>query len=92
MQWLEGTKEEIATLMLSIKQDPRHFDLHVLSDVEDMRERIFPEWTMNFVNADEITDVLSRALRNAKDVGSIQALRSLLKQINLGGLSSLTRH
>ena len=92
LQWLEGKKEDIQILMARIYEDSRHRDILILSESEDVRERLFPSWKMKFVEADDISNVLSRALHIAKDAARIEALRFLLKQLNPGGLLSLTTH
>jgi len=92
LQWLEGPKEQISMLMARIRSDPRHMSLVVLSEWEDIRERQFADWSMEAVSADDVCDVLSRALGTAKNASTIQVLRFLLADLDAGGLTSLTVH
>lgn len=41
-QWLEGPKDNVTTLMKIIGDDPRHLNVVVLSEEDEIRERLFP--------------------------------------------------
>ena len=66
-QWLEGPRDNIMQLMTNLKKDPRHEDVVTLSAVEEVRERLFPDWDMELVTSADIRDVLLDALAEAKD-------------------------
>lgn len=87
-QWLEGPRDNVTQLMANIKADPRHQDIVALSAVEEVRERLFPDWGMELVNSADIRDVLIDALETAKDVNNIKALESLMKQLDAGMLGN----
>jgi len=88
-QWLEGPRDNVLQLMENLKKDPRHQDVVPLSAVEEVRERLFPDWDMELVTSDDIRDVLVDALDNAKDANNAKALKLLLAQLDAGQLGSL---
>jgi len=81
-QWLEGPRENVSRLMDRIRADPRHQDVVLLSDSEEVRDRLFPQWAMELVTSDDIRDVLV----DAQDSSSAQALQALLQQLDAGEL------
>jgi hypothetical protein len=54
MQFLEGPKENVLSLMEKIKKDPRHRGVITLMQQEH-EEREFPEWAMGFKKMDSGT-------------------------------------
>lgn len=64
-QWLEGPKDNVISLMKLISEDSRHLNLVVLSEEDEIRERLFPNWDMELVEAAEIGEVLKNALKEA---------------------------
>jgi hypothetical protein len=88
-QWLEGPRDNVMQLMANLKKDPRHQDVVPLSAVEEVRERLFPDWDMELVTGEDIRDVLVDALDNAKDASNIKALELLLAQLDAGQLGGL---
>ena len=88
-QWIEGPRDNVTQLMANIKADPRHQDVVHLSAVEEVRERMFPDWDMELVTSDDIRDVLVDALDTAKDANNIKALALLLEQLDVGQLAGL---
>ena len=88
-QWLEGPRDNVQELMATLKTDPRHDQVVTLSESEEVRERLFPEWDMELVTPDAIREVLQDALESADDDTSAGTLRQLLAQLDAGPLSSL---
>ncbi len=88
-QWLEGPRDNVMQLMSNLKKDPRHEDVVQLSAVEEVRERLFPEWDMELVTGADIRDVLVDALDHAKDANNANALTVLLTQLDAGQLGGL---
>ena len=89
-QWLEGPRHSIMELMATLQTDTRHGSIVLLSSTEEVRERLFPDWDMELVTADDIRDVLEDAMEHAKDPQNAAALQLLLEEIDsaqLGGLS-----
>ena len=80
-QWIEGPKEEVMSLVKLIETDRRHELMTVLSTDEEIRERIFPSWDMELVDADHIQEVLQDALETATDDRSVAALQLLLQSV-----------
>ena len=88
-QWLEGPRDTVTQLMGMIRSDPRHDNIVLLSEVEEVRERLFPDWDMELVSTDNIREVLVDALESAADQGNAAALTRLLDQLDTGALSGL---
>lgn len=88
-QWLEGPRDNVMELMSILKADPRHDDVVQLSAVEEVRERLFPEWDMELVTGPDIRDVLIDALSQAKDPKNTAALNVLLEQLDAGELGNI---
>ncbi len=88
-QWLEGPRDTVTALMALIRADVRHENVVLLSEVEEVRERLFPDWDMELVTTDSIRDVLVDALESARDEHNAAALGLLLEQLDAGGLSAL---
>lgn len=83
-QWLEGPRDSVLALLALLKKDTRHHNVVLLTSGEEVRERLFPDWDMELVNADAVRDVLVDALDNAQDPKNAQALRELLRQLDDG--------
>ena len=81
-QWIEGPKEQVMSLVKLIETDRRHELMTVLSTDEEIRERIFPSWDMELVDADHIQEVLQDALETARDDRSVAALELLLQKVS----------
>ncbi len=80
-QWIEGPKAEVMSLVKLIETDVRHEMMVTLSTDEEIRERIFPTWDMELVDAEDIQEVLQDALQTAQDKRSIDALQLLLDNL-----------
>ena len=68
-------------LIKLIETDNRHENMVILSSDEEVRERIFPNWDMELVSADDIKEVLNDALRTARGRSSIDALKLLRAKV-----------
>jgi len=86
-QWLEGSREDVKRLMGLINADTRHNTIVILSESEDMDERLFADWDMELVSADDIREVLADALSESKDPQNIKALGALLQEVDSKGLN-----
>jgi hypothetical protein len=89
-QWLEGPRDSVQALMARLRADTRHDQIVELSEVEEVRERLFPDWDMELVTADHIREVLQDARDNATDASNEQALARLLEHLDTGALSGLS--
>jgi hypothetical protein len=56
-QVLEGPRDAVDEVFASIRNDPRHTDVLVLSIEEDIGDRLFPNWSMKTVNLDAAAHV-----------------------------------
>jgi len=61
-QWLEGPKDNVTSLLQMISADPRHSNVVILTQEDENRERLFPNWDMELVEAADIKVVLEDAL------------------------------
>ena len=89
-QWLEGPRDRLSELMGMIRTDRRHDQIILLSEVEEVRERLFPDWEMERVDGEQIREVLEDALGSAHDTKNLQALTQLLAQLDSDALAGLT--
>jgi hypothetical protein len=80
-QWLEGPRDNITHLMQILLKDPRHDSVVTLSESEEERERLFPEWDMELVSTEDIQDVLQDALSHVENAKSEAALRQFLEKV-----------
>ena len=87
-QWLEGPRASLQRLMEIIKADSRHEGVVELSESDEVRERLFPDWAMELVTPADIREVLLDAQQNAQDTHSLEALGTMLSQLEAGPLSS----
>jgi hypothetical protein len=90
-QWIEGPAAEVRRLMASLHGDPRHYDIVSLDQSEEKRERLYPNWQMERVGADDIREVLEDALQSAEDDNNIAALKRILHHLATRSLDSLGR-
>ena len=90
-QWVEGPAAEVKTLITSLHGDPRHYDIVALDQSEEKRERLYPNWQMERVGADDIREVLQDALDTAEDEHNIAALNRILDHLATKSLDSLGR-
>lgn len=88
-QWIEGPRDNVTQLMERIRVDPRHEHVVTLSETEEVRERLFPDWDMELVTTTEIRDVLLDALATAEDEKNTEALSLMLEQLDAGGMQGL---
>ena len=70
--------------MNNIARDTRHDTVVALSESEEVRERIFPDWAMERVSTEDIRTVLEDALNTAEDERNVESLRRLLQHIKSG--------
>ena len=90
-QWIEGPPAEVQNLIASLHGDPRHYDIVELDRSEEKRERLYPNWQMERVDADNIREVLQDALESAEDENNIAALKRILDHLATRSLDSLGR-
>jgi len=90
-QWLEGPQSSVKQLMARLHADPRHSDIVTLTETEEVRERLFPEWDMELVSGADIRAVLEDALETTADSYNAQALRLLIEHLDSAPLGDLVR-
>lgn len=80
-QWIEGPPASMRRLIASLYADLRHRDLVALDNGEERRERLYPDWDMEEVQAEEMRSVLEDALASSKDDASAATLARILQHI-----------
>jgi methanogenic corrinoid protein MtbC1 len=60
-QWLEGPEESIERIMHSIRRDPRHTDLEILS-AKPIEKRVFSGWDMKLATRDADPRILQHEI------------------------------
>lgn len=88
-QWIEGPPGEVENLIASLHGDTRHYDIVSLDRSKEKRERLYPNWEMERVGADNIRAVLQEALESAEDQNNMAALNRILKHLDSGPLETL---
>lgn len=88
-QWIEGPPAEVENLIASLHGDPRHYDIVTLDRTVEKRERLYPNWEMERVGADDIRAVLQEALGSAGDEHNVAALRRILEHLDSAPLDTL---
>jgi hypothetical protein len=90
-QWLEGPRDNVTSLLKIITADPRHTDVVVLREENEIRDRLFPDWGMELVEAADIRDVLNDAKQEATDAKQKKVLAEMLDELNTGSLQQLSK-
>lgn len=90
-QWIEGPPAAVKKLVASLHGDPRHYDIVTLDRGVEKRERLYPNWEMERVGADDIRAVLQDALDSAEDENNVAALGRILQHLDSGPLDTLGR-
>jgi hypothetical protein len=88
-QWIEGPAVEVQKLIASLHSDSRHYDIVSLEQSEEKRERLYPNWAMEMVEAEDIRAVLEDALDSTEDENNIATLKRILNQLDSGPLDTL---
>ncbi len=90
-QWLEVPRDNVTSLLKIITADPRHTDVVVLREENEIRDRLFPDWGMELVEAADIRDVLNDAKQEATDAKQKKVLAEMLDELNTGSLQQLSK-
>jgi uncharacterized Fe-S cluster-containing MiaB family protein len=85
-QWLEGPRDNVTSLFKIISSDPRHSNVVLLTKEDEFRERLFPNWDMELVAAEDIVVVLEDAMHDASDPMQKKALFNMLQELNKSAL------
>jgi hypothetical protein len=88
-QWIEGPPAEVGNLIASLHVDPRHYDIVTLDRSVEKRARLYPNWEMERVGADDIRAVLQEALESAEDEKNIASLKRIVAHLDSGPLDTL---
>ena len=80
-QWLEGPRDNVTALMAVLRADPRHHEVVQLSESEELRERLFPDWDMELVGSEHVREVLLDARDHITDAASAKSLERMLTEL-----------
>jgi hypothetical protein len=87
MQWLEGPRDTVSALMALLRKDKRHHNIILLSETEEARERLFPDWDMERVSSEHIREVLVDAQGSVHDPQVARTLQVMLTSLDSGLLA-----
>ncbi len=90
-QWIEGPPADVQSLIANLHVDTRHHDIVTLDQSVEKRERLYPNWEMELVDADDIRAVLEDALESTEDANNVAALTRILAHLDSGPLPSVGR-
>ncbi len=90
-QWIEGPPADVQALIAGLYSDTRHHDIVELDRSVEKRERLYPGWEMELVEAGDIHAVLHDALDSAEDENNVAALKRILAHLDSGPLPSVGR-
>lgn len=62
-QIIEGPAEQVDTLWRRILKDKRHKDVLLLSDEENVKERLFSKWSMGRIDLDTGSDIRTEPMK-----------------------------
>jgi len=85
-QWLEGPRDNVTSLFKIISADPRHSHVVLLTKEDEFRERLFPNWDMELVEAEDISAVLEDAMHEATDPKQKNTLSNMLQELRKSAL------
>ncbi len=85
-QWLEGPRDNVTSLFKMISADSRHSDVVLITKEDEFRERLFPNWDMELVAAEDISAVLEDAINESSDPKQKNTLTQMLQDLNKGPL------
>ncbi len=88
-QWIEGPPAQVEKLIASLHGDPRHYNIVTLDRSAEKRARLYPNWEMERVGADDIRAVLQEALESAEDENNIASLKRIVAHLDSGPLDTL---
>jgi hypothetical protein len=72
----------VTSLFKIISADSRHSDVVLLTKEDEFRERLFPNWDMELVAAEDISAVLEDAMHEASDPKQKNTLSQMLQELN----------
>ena len=87
-QWLEGPRDNVTSLFKIISADHRHTDVVLLTQEDEYRERLFPNWDMELVEAEDISAVLEDAMHEASDPKHKKTLSNMLQELKKRSLGN----
>jgi uncharacterized Fe-S cluster-containing MiaB family protein len=87
-QWLEGPRDNVTSLFKIISADQSHTDVVLITKEDEIRERLFPNWDMELVAAEDISAVLEDAMHEASDPKHKKTLSNMLQELKKRSLGN----
>lgn len=82
-QWLEGPKDNVTNLMRMIIEDHRHYNVVLLSQEDNIQERLFPDWDMALIGTTEIQNIIEKARKESSNDKLKEILTMFLSQLHI---------
>jgi hypothetical protein len=89
LQVLEGPREAVEELMRELYCDGRHDGIIRLQSLEDVRERLYPGWTMQLVEPGQIREILNDSRARAHHPRQAHAITLLIELLDSQTLSPM---
>ena len=89
LQWLEGPHHYVHELMARIRKDPRHDCVLQLHSISGVQTRLYPGWSMELVEPQDIQSVLQQAISKTDNAKHAEAITMLLQLFDDGPLEPL---
>ncbi len=89
VQWLEGPRTQVRSLMDKLQHDPRHHCIVELHAFAGVHERLYPDWSMQWVEASDIQAVLADAHERAKNERHAHAIALMQELLHQGPLQPI---
>ena len=78
----------VTSLFKIISADQRHTDVVLITKEDEIRERLFPNWDMELVAAEDISAVLEDAMHEASDPKHKKTLSNMLQELKKRSLGN----
>ena len=92
LQWIEGPHHFVHALMERIRKDPRHDCILQLHAMSGLKDRLYPDWSMELVPAEDIQSVLTAISQKVTNARHAQAITMMLELLTDGPLQQLSNH
>ena len=89
LQWLEGPRQAVESLMSTLAADPRHETIVRLQILDGLKERLYPTWAMRSVAPGEIHEILLDCLSRARSERHAQMISLMIELLQTDQLAPL---
>ena len=89
LQWLEGPRPAVETLMATLSTDPRHETIVRLQVLDGLKERLYPSWVMQSVAPKEIREIMIDCLSRASNDRHAEMISLMIQLLETDQLAPL---